>query len=393
MRSSFRDKRRRILLAMLMGGATLTCMLPGLAARAPAASIQVHNKGQAQMDFNAGTQLLEQDVTIRQAPDTFIRADKAEGSNMTDGNFDNGHWVLSGKVHIEFEGTVLDANSATVIFEDSRIQSIVVQGTPARFSHPTGTTGERNQGQANTITYDGNRRQIRFAGQTAYAFGPYEGSSDKPLTYSLDTTGITSEKGGSDDSRIIFTFRNMQASARFWRANISDGTQVLEQDVELRRTPGTLIRAEKAEGSNLTDGYDEGQWTLTRRVQIEYEDAALDADTAAVAFGAGEVRSIQVRGTPARFSYPAGNSGQRFEGRADTISFDAEKRQVRVAGHPSRYTFGIDQGSSDKPLLYELDKGAFRSEDTGDADARVRGTFNPGNRVPTPRTPDRGTAQ
>jgi len=383
---------RRSLLKVLAASGVAAWLATGVAARDATAPIVASNKGQVHFNLPAGTQTLEKDVELRQAPDTLIRADKAEGTNLPGGNYDNGHWVLSGAVHIEFEDTVLDANSATVIFDKGRIRTITVEGTPARFSHP-GTTGERNQGQANTISYDGNRRQVRFAGQTAYAFGPYEGISDKPLIYDLDSTEITSEKGRSDDSRIIFTFRNMQASARFWRANINGGTQVLEQDVELRRTPGTLIRAEKAEGSNLTDGYDEGQWTLTRKVQIEYQDGALDADTATVAFGAGEVRSIQVRGTPARFSYPAGSSGQRFEGRADTVSFDGDKRQVRIVGHPSRYTFGIDQGSSDKPLLYELDKGAFRSEDNGDADAHVRGTFNPRNRVPTPRTPDRSTAQ
>lgn len=392
MRFSPRASRRRRLLSALAGCGVVVMLVPGLAARAPTANIEVSNKGKVYRNLSTGIEVWEEDVTLRQAPDTLIRADKAEGSNLADG-YDDGRWTLSGAVHIEFEGTLLDANSATVVFEEGRIRSIVVQGAPARFSHSTGTTGERNQGQANTITYDGTRRQLRFAGQTAYAFGPYEGMSGKPLVYSLDSTDIHSEKSPNDDSRITFTFRNMQASARSWRANINGGTQVLEQDVELRRTPGTLIRAEKAEGSNLSEGYDDGRWTLTRKVQIEYQDAQLDADTAMVVFGDGTVRSIQLHGTPARFSYPAGNAGERFEGRAESIGFDDGRRQVRVVGHPSRYTFGIDQGSSDKPLLYDLDNSVLRSEDNNDPDARIRGTINPGNRVPTPRTPDRGTAQ
>jgi lipopolysaccharide export system protein LptA len=394
MQSLIRDNPRRGLLQMLAACGLLGWLAPGLAASAPTAPIVASNKGPVHFNVPAGTQTLEDDVELRQAPDTLIRADKAEGTNLPDGNYDNGHWVLSGAVHIEFEGTVLDADSATVVFTDGHIHSIVVQGSPATFSHPTGT-GERNLGRASTITYDGTRRQIRFTGHTAYSFGPYDGTADKPLLYSLDSSEIVSEKGPDDDSRIIFTFRNMQASARFWRANINRGTQLLEQDVELRHDPGTLIRAYKAEGSNLTEGYDNGHWNLTGKVRIEYDDAILDADVATVAFAAGDARSIQVHGAPARFSYPTRTGGQRFEGQADSVTFDGDKQQVRVIGHPSRYSFGIDQYSSDKPVLYELDSSVLHTEAGDDpcSSSCVRGTINPDGFVPAPRMPDRGTAQ
>lgn len=389
---SFPDSRRRRLLTVLAGCGALSWLAPSFGARAPASNIEVHAKGRVRWNFNEGTQVLEQDVELRQAPDTLIRADRAEGSNLPDGNFDNGHWILSGAVHIEFDGAVLDADSATVQFADGRIESIQVQGTPALFSHPSGTTGQRNQGRANVIAYDGIRRLVRFTGRTAYAFGPYEGTAVKPLVYNLDSTELATDKGSDDNSRIIFTFRNMQASARHWRANIDNGTQVLEQDVELRQVPGTLIRAERAEGSNLSDGYDNGHWILARKVRIEHDNAQLEADSATVAFDAGTARSIQVRGTPAQFSYPTRVDGRRFHGYAESITFDGDSGTVRVIGHPSRYTLGLDEYSSGKPLLYVLKEGAVSSEDNGDPNARIRGTWNP-ERVPTPRTPERGTAQ
>jgi len=393
MQLSLRDNRRAGLLTMLAGCGVLACLEPSLAARAPTADIEVQNKGRVSWNFNAGTQLLEQDVELRQAPDTLIRADKAEGSNLQEGNKDNGHWKLSGSVHIEFNGAVLDADRAMVVFADGRIHTIEVQGKPAVFSHSTGTNGQRNQGRANTITYDGTGREVRFSGHTQYLFGPYEGISDKPLLYKLDSTEILSEKGPNDDSRVVFTFRNMQASARFWRANINGGTQLLEQDVELREAPGTVIRADKAEGSNLINGYADGHWTLTRKVQIEHDNAVLNADTATVAFAAGVARSIQVHGSPARFSYPTKSAGRRFQGRADTIAFDGDKRQLRVSGHPSKYIFGVDEFSSDQPVLYELDSGVLSTEDSGDPKSRVRGTMSTERRVPTPRTPERGASQ
>jgi lipopolysaccharide export system protein LptA len=374
------------------------CLMPGLAARAPTtARIEVSYKGRMYLNLRTGTQLFEQDVTLRQAPDTLIRADRAEGSNLPDGNFDNGHWILSGAVHIQFENAELDADRATVIFADGRIHSIQVQGMPARFSRPTGSTGERNQGRATTIAYDGTRREVRFTGHTVYAFGPYEGTADKPLVYRMDSTELAteqaSEQSTSDNSRIIFRFRNMQASARHWRANIDRGTQLLEQGVELRRFPDTLIRADRAEGSNLTDGYDAGHWNLTGAVRIEHDNAQLEADAATVDFAAGNARSIEVHGDPAQFSYPTRVAGRRFQGYAESVHYDGDTREVRVVGHPSRYKLGLDPYSSDKPLLYELDKAVLSTEDNGDPAARVRGTWHPDERVPAPRVPERSTAQ
>lgn len=376
---------------VLAGCGVFAALVPALAARAPSASIELSYKGRMYLNLNAGTQQLEQDVTLRQAPDTLIRADKAEGSNLPDGDYDNGHWKLSGQVHIEFNGVVLDADSATVAFADGRIRSINVLGKPARFSHPAGATGQRNEGRAANIAYDGNTREVRFSGRTAYAFGPYEGTADKPLVYELDTTVIRSE-AGTDDSRIMFSFRNMQASARNWRANIDKGTQLLELDVELRQAAGTLITAGKAEGKNLLEGYDNGQWTLSQQVRIEHDDAILEAASGSVTFAAGRARSMQALGTPARFSFPTGRAGKRFTGRADSIRFDVDAREVRVVGKPSRYTLGLDEASSDKPLLYLLDGGILKSDSTGDG-GRIRGSMNSGAHVPTPRTPPRGTAQ
>ncbi len=105
----------------------------------------------------------------------------------------------------------------------------------------------------------------------------------------------SAKAGGSDDSRINFTFRNMQAGARMWRSNTNAGTQLLEQGVELRQAPDSLIRADKAEGSNLTDGYDNGHWTVTGKVHIEFNGAVLDADSANVVFANSLIQSINVQ--------------------------------------------------------------------------------------------------
>ncbi len=148
-----RDKRRRGVVAVLAGLCALLSLAPGFAAKAPTAKVEVSAKGKISSNFNAGTQLLEQDVTLRQAPDTLIRANKAEGSNLAEG-YDDGHWILTGKVHIEFNGAVLDADRAVVVFADGRISTIEVKGKPATFSRPAKTAGQRSQGRAENIAFD-----------------------------------------------------------------------------------------------------------------------------------------------------------------------------------------------------------------------------------------------
>jgi lipopolysaccharide export system protein LptA len=54
---------------------------------------------------------------------TLLQASKAETSNFEDA-FKNGTWVLSGKVHLEFDGAVLDTDAATVVLVDGRLSAV-----------------------------------------------------------------------------------------------------------------------------------------------------------------------------------------------------------------------------------------------------------------------------
>jgi lipopolysaccharide export system protein LptA len=385
--------------ALLMVAGVLLLLAPAHAARAPLAAITVESKGSSEFNFNSGTMQLRQFV-LRQPPDTLIRADTANGTGVVEGSYDSTSWVLTGKVHIEHQGTVLDANSAKVVFNDRLVRSIEVRDTPASFSHPTKVAGERYRGSAEAISFDGASRRVRFNGRPKFSFGSNEGDSDKPLLYDLDKGVLSSEGNRDAAARVRLTIRPgetpsimVEGANTSW--NFNEGTIQFDQFV-LRQAPATLIRADKASGSGVTAGNnDNSRWLLTDQVHVEYQEAVLDADSATVAFAARVMRSVDVRGAPALFSHPSKVAGQSFRGRADQIAFDNEKHEVRFNDHVWYSRDGGAEGVSNKPVIYDLENRKLRSEKAGTAGPGVSLKF-PGvnkERVTIPRTPDRGTAR
>lgn len=109
------------------------------------------------------------DLILTQGANTRITADFATAKGLSDDN--NGVWELTGKVHIVFDDAVLDADGATVVFSDNRLQKVHVKGAPSRFSHQLKNSAQRNQGRAATIDYDAQTALLRLSGDTWYSDG------------------------------------------------------------------------------------------------------------------------------------------------------------------------------------------------------------------------------
>ena len=147
------------------------------------------------------------DVALAQkCSSTVIKAQQTTVTGVSEG-YQNSRWEFRGKVHIEFDGAIVDADNAVAVFADSQIKSIVVRGAPAQFSHlAKGSTTQRNQGRANNIDFDPARREVRFAGKAWYSDGRNEASTEQ-LTYNLDDRAITSTGDGTGDSTFNLTIR------------------------------------------------------------------------------------------------------------------------------------------------------------------------------------------
>lgn len=223
------DRRRRGILPAL-AAAVAHCMLavPAIAAQAPTPDIDVKGSD-LEGNISSGTFSLRELVVTQPPSSTVIRADHASVRGLQgSGGFNNTNWDLQGTVHVEYEGTVLDADGAQVVFADGRLQSVQMQGTvrvahegvmldadgaqvafangrlqsvqvqglPARFSHQRAGSKDRPQGRANTITYTATTGSVRFSGDTWYSDGGREVNSPTATYNVRDSRFNTRDEDG-----------------------------------------------------------------------------------------------------------------------------------------------------------------------------------------------------
>jgi lipopolysaccharide transport protein LptA len=196
-------KRNFVHVLALLFAAALGQSTSALSANAPDEDIEVEGSNPL-VNLNAGTLSLR-DVTLRQGSSTLISASSTAARGLTE-SYANSEWEFKGKVHIEFRGAVLDADSAVAKFADNRIRSIKVIGAPANFSHQLKESKVRNQGRAGAIDYDAANSLVRFAGNTWYSDGRNE-ISTATLVYNLNDGSISNENAGTDDGRVLLRFR------------------------------------------------------------------------------------------------------------------------------------------------------------------------------------------
>jgi lipopolysaccharide transport protein LptA len=179
-----------------------TClMLSASAADNPVADIIVDG---THPEFNADT-LRMRDATLAQGASTVIRAAETSATGLSEG-YKNSQWELRGMVHVEHEGAILDADTATVVFADGHLKSIHLQGMPANFSHQPKNSEQRNQGRAGVIDYDAVTGLVRFSGGTWYSNGRVELNTPM-LTYNVNDGSYTNIVGTDDNSRFHMIIR------------------------------------------------------------------------------------------------------------------------------------------------------------------------------------------
>ncbi len=164
-------------------------------------------------------------------------------------------------------------------------------------------------------------------------------------------------------------------------ANFKNGTMSL-RNMELRQGTGTFITATEGAATGVSENKDNSIWTLKGVVHIEFDGAVLDADNAIAVFANGRLKSVDVKGSPAKFSHQLKNTERSNVGRARNIQYDAA---TSFAGD-TWYSDGVNEASGDT-IVYDLRDGSIKSKD------RLIFTIKPGQRVPAPRTPDRASAK
>lgn len=142
-------------------------------------------------NFEAGTFSMR-NVVLRQEGGTLISADEVSVSGA-EGEFDNSQWELRGSVHVEYEGAVVDADAAAVVFVDGRVKTIDAQGgagQPVQFAHTFRQSSRRAQGRAANVAYDASSGQVHFFNGTWFSNGRAE-LQDEEICYNVNTTALS----------------------------------------------------------------------------------------------------------------------------------------------------------------------------------------------------------
>jgi lipopolysaccharide export system protein LptA len=185
------------------------CALAWLSLQQLADAASIRSRGDVRIEyatsegvFSAGTIKMTQ-VTLTQGEGTVIKADEGYVSNV-EGDFDNAQWQLTGKVHVEFEGAVVDADTAVVTFAAGRPTAVRVRGTPARFSHLAKMDNIRRQGRAPAIDFDSSTGWVRFSGGTSFSqVGKDIEITGEELNYNVNTTDYNDGKSPTPDRIVI----------------------------------------------------------------------------------------------------------------------------------------------------------------------------------------------
>jgi lipopolysaccharide transport protein LptA len=163
-----------------------------LRANAPAATRFDFTFDEWKYDLDAGS-LVAKGFSMRQGDGRLLTADNATGSGVGD-SYENSRWSLAGKVHIEYDTNVMDADTANVAFANRVLKTADSRGNPARFMRP-GSVPERTfHGSAQAIAYDNSRQQARFSGHIGLEMGDNTGTSEMPIVYDIGKGTYRSER-------------------------------------------------------------------------------------------------------------------------------------------------------------------------------------------------------
>jgi lipopolysaccharide export system protein LptA len=191
---------RAALVAVLIMAVALPVMKPAIPAEL---SGELVFKSWSKVDYTPqdGSALIH-DAEISHSKDMHITAKLARLARLPDNNVEE--LTLSGGVHIDYRGALLDADSALIIFRDEKLLSARVQGSQATFSHQPAGTSRRVNGRADAIEFEGASNRVRFKGDTFYTDGRDECTIDE-LIYSLtDGSFSTIRAPGQGGDRCIF---------------------------------------------------------------------------------------------------------------------------------------------------------------------------------------------
>jgi lipopolysaccharide transport protein LptA len=118
-----------------------------------------------------------------------------------------GKWELTGHVHIEFDGVVLDGDSTAFTFAKGQLARFELKGSPASVEDRSSTRSRPVRGSAATLQYDHAERRLQMSGDAVLNRGQSTIHSCS-MVYDFDDESFESvESPDCPDPRMRITSR------------------------------------------------------------------------------------------------------------------------------------------------------------------------------------------
>jgi lipopolysaccharide transport protein LptA len=114
-------------------------------------------------------------------------------------------WHFAGNVVIDVGGGRIQCDSAELYFDEFRLQSAVVNGSPAIYDLKRAGSSEVTHAEAGRLDYNVDSGVIQFSEQATITEGGNQITSNV-LVYNISEQRINADSAGGEDGRVRITY-------------------------------------------------------------------------------------------------------------------------------------------------------------------------------------------
>ena len=131
-----------------------------------------------------------------------IQADEGRATRM---ELEDSTWQFSGNVVIDIGAGRIECDSADLYFDDFRLRTAIVLGSPAIYNLKRQGSEGITHGEAGRLEYDVDAGVIEFSDQATITEGGNQISSNM-LVYNIAEQRIKADSSGVEDGRVRITY-------------------------------------------------------------------------------------------------------------------------------------------------------------------------------------------